>query len=148
MARKPKTPDLDTTQVDDAAPDMVMAETQQGDPAPHDEAASFASGSTPQFADFDAFYAHYAGAQTNADNRRLHVVGIGLAVLCLLNVVLNGVFGGFWSLVWAAIFAFGFAFAGDQLIEKKSPTLLTHPAWSLLADIKMAFEIVTRKRPW
>jgi hypothetical protein len=148
MARKPKTPDLDPTQVDDAAPDMVMADAHQDEPAPNDEAASFASAPTPHFADFDAFYEHYTGALTHADNRRLHVVGIGLAVLCLINVVLNGVFGGFWSLVWAAIFAFGFAFAGDQFIEKKSPTLLTHPAWSLLADVKMAFEIVTRKRPW
>ena len=73
---------------------------------------------------------------------------MGLAALCLINVVFNGLFGGFWTLIWAAIFAFGSAAAGDHFIQKIRPTLLDSPAWSLMAQAKMFWEVVTRKLAW
>jgi hypothetical protein len=148
MARKPKNPDLDPTETETVAPDVLTPEMRVEDPPPMNDASQFASAARPHFNDFDAFYEHYTAERSHADNRRLQVIGMGVALLCLVNVVLNGFFGGFWSLVWAAIFAFGSAAAGDHFIQKIRPTLLDTPAWSVMAQAKMFWEVVTRKQPW
>lgn len=148
MARKPKTPDLDTPDADVLAPQVETVRSPTEDPAPASDTSDFASAATPHFNSFEEFYPHYIAEHDHADNRRLQVIGIGLAALCLVNVVLNGFFGGFWSLIWAAIFVFGSAFAGDHFIQKIKPTVQDFPAWSVMAQAKMFWEVVTRKRPW
>jgi hypothetical protein len=124
-------------------------ETQAQAPQPEttNTAESFAA-APPHFDSFEAFYPYYISEHSHPDNRRLHVVGTGLAILCLTQVVMWGVIGGFWSLVWAAIFGYGFAWAGHYFIEKNKPATFTYPAWSLMGDFRMFWEVVTRKRAW
>jgi hypothetical protein len=135
MTQDTKTPDLETPAPE--APTAAQNDTNH--------AGAYAS-APPRFETFEDFYPYYISEHSHPDNRRLHVIGTGLALLCLTQVVMWGVIGGFWSLVWAAIFGFGFAAASDHFIAKIKPTALTHPAYSLMADFKMFWEVVTRKR--
>jgi hypothetical protein len=145
MPRKPKTPDTDpAANVDAEAP----VQTQSAAPEAAAPSENDFAGAPPRFATFDEFYPFYIGEHSEPNNRRLHVIGTGLAILCLSQVVMWGVIGGFWSLIWAAIFGYGFAWAGHYFIEKNQPATFTYPAWSLMGDFKMFFEVVTRKRAW
>jgi hypothetical protein len=135
MTQDTKTPDLETPAPEVHAPSNESANT----------AESYAS-APPRFETFDEFYPYYISEHSHPDNRRLHVIGTGLAILCLTQVVMWGVIGGFWSLIWAAIFGYGFAWAGHYFIEKNKPATFTYPAWSLMGDFKMFWEVVTRKR--
>jgi hypothetical protein len=152
MARKPTTPDLapvdaDVSVADTSAPDQeAMANEVPASEAP--EAASAFAAPPPRFETFEDFYPYYISEHSHPDNRRLHVIGTGLAILCLTQVVMWGVVGGFWSLIWAAIFGYGFAWAGHYFIEKNKPATFTYPAWSLMGDFRMFWEVVTRKRAW
>jgi hypothetical protein len=137
MTQDTKTPDLDTPAPEAPAP-------AQNDANP---ASAYAS-TPPRFETFEEFYPYYISEHSHPDNRRLHVIGTGLAILCLTQVVMWGVIGGFWSLIWAAIFGYGFAWAGHYFIEKNKPATFTYPAWSLMGDFKMFWEVVTRKRAW
>jgi hypothetical protein len=132
MTEEKNTPDLETTQT----------QTAESHPA-----SSFAS-APPRFETFEAFYPYYIGEHSLPNTRRLHVIGTGLAILCLTQVVMWGVIGGFWSLIWAGIFGYGFAWAAHFFVEKNKPATFTYPAWSLMGDFKMFWEVVTRKRAW
>jgi hypothetical protein len=142
MAKKPQTPDLDTPAENLAAP-----ETSPQKPVQEHTESAFAS-SPQQFDSFDAFYPHFLSERSNSDNCRLQVIGMGAALICLINVVLNGIFGGFWSIIWAAIFVGGSSYAGDHFLEKIKPGIVSNPAFTIMAQFKMFFEVVTRKRPW
>ena len=142
MTQDTQTPDLEistTSAPEVGAPDPATADTNS--------ANSYAS-APPRFDTFDEFYPYYIGELSQANTRRLHVVGMGLAILCLSQVVMWGVIGGFWSLVWAAIFGYGFSWASHYFIEKTKPATFTYPAWSLMGNFKMFWEVVTRKRAW
>jgi hypothetical protein len=104
--------------------------------------------SPPRFETFEDFYPYYLSEHANPINRRIHVIGTGLAILCLLQVAMWGLVGGFKYLVLAAIVGYGFAWAGHYFVEKNKPATFTYPAWSLMGDFKMFWEVVTLKRAW
>lgn len=142
MTQDTQTPDLDIPAA--VQPDSIQPEPTVADTNPAGDYAS-----TPaRFETFDAFYPYYISEHSEPNNRRLHVIGTGLAIVCLSQVVMWGLIGGFWSLVGALIFGYGFAWAGHYFIQKNKPATFTYPFWSLMGDFKMFFEVVTRKRAW
>jgi hypothetical protein len=145
MPRKAQTPDA--APVETNVSEEVVVEQVIDTPTPEASESAYAA-PPPRFESFEAFYPYYLGEHSHPDNRRLHVIGMGLAMLCLSQVVLWGVWGGLKYLVLAAIFGYGFAWAGHYFIEKNKPATFTYPAWSLMGDFKMFWEVVTRKRAW
>lgn len=132
MTNDTNIPDLET-------PDPVIAAA--------DPASAYAT-VPPRFETFDAFYPYYISEHSQPNTRRLHVIGTGLAILCLTQVAMWGLIGGFKYLVWAAVFGYGFAWAAHYFIEKNKPATFTYPAWSLMGDFKMFWEVVSQKRAW
>jgi hypothetical protein len=91
---------------------------------------------------FSAFYPFYITEHSNPTSRRLHVIGLALALCCLLGgLVLN------WRLSLAApLFGYGFGFLGHYAFEHNRPASFRHPLYSLLADFRMFFEVVSGRR--
>ncbi len=144
MTNATSVPTLSVMTQDTKTPDL---ETVEPAPTQAHPASSFAS-TPPRFETFDEFYPYYIGEHSHQDNRRLHVIGTGLAILSLSQVLMWGFVGGFKYLILAAILGYGFAWAGHYFIEKNKPATFTYPAWSLMGDFKMFWEVVTRKRAW
>jgi hypothetical protein len=150
MARKPKNPDTAPVETDTAISETSAPEAVVEAIAPQVEAqASAYAAPPPRFESFEAFYPYYLSEHSHRDNRRLHVVGTGLALFLLAQMLLfHGIWDGLGLIFWAAVVGYGFAWAGHYFIEKNKPATFTYPAWSLMGDFKMFWEVVTRKREW
>lgn len=126
------------------------ATTSAPDAADPNEAAPGATAAADTrpgpFASFEDFYPYYLTEHAHPVSRRLHVVGTGLAILCLTQVAMWGVVGGFGWLVIALLVGYGAAWAGHFFFEKNRPATFTHPLWSLMGDFRMFQETVTGKR--
>lgn len=83
---------------------------------------------------YRAFWPHYVSEHQNKLNRRIHFVGTFLA---LASLALAAMSGNAWVLLLVPIFGYGFAWAGHFFFEKNRPLTLTHPVWSLMADLQM-----------
>jgi hypothetical protein len=129
---------------DTQTPDLQTPPPAQGEANP---ASAYAT-APPRFETFEDFYPYYIGEHSQPNTRRLHVVGTGLAILCLGQAVMHGFVDEFGYVVLAAIFGYGFAWAAHYFVEKNKPATFTYPAWSLMGDFKMFWEVVTRKRAW
>jgi hypothetical protein len=153
MPRKSQPPAPETASVlpqDDVArpiPELVAGD--EGPAPTQSTAQADAYASAPaRYESFEAFYPFYLSQHSQPWTRRLHVIGTGIAILCLTQVAMWGLVGGFGSLIWALIFGYGFAWAAHYFVEKNQPATFTYPAWSLMGDFKMFWEVVTRKREW
>jgi hypothetical protein len=91
---------------------------------------------------FSAFYPFYINEHSNLTSRRLHVIGLGLALCCLLGgLVIN------WRISLAApLFGYGLGFLGHYAFEHNRPASFRHPLYSLLSDFRMFFEVVSGRR--
>ena len=104
-----------------------------------------ASAPPARYQSFAAFYPFYIGEHQNATSRRLHVVGAGLSLACLVT----GLLTLDWRfLIAAPLCGYAFAWVGHAFFEKNRPATFTYPLWSLMGDFRMAFEVVTGKRAW
>lgn len=96
------------------------------------------------FASFGEFYPYYLDEVKNPTNRRLHVIGVTLALICMIM----GHFLSFKYYLMAPMFCVGLAAIGHWLFEKNKPGNFSHPIYSAMADLKLWFETLTRKRAW
>src|SRR5689334_13151012 len=81
--------------------------------------------------DFDAFWLEYVREHSHPLNRKLHTIGISLALACLVA----GVFKRRLSLVLLApVLGYGFAWCGHFFVEKNTPKSFSHPLLSLRAS--------------
>jgi hypothetical protein len=97
-----------------------------------------------KYQSFKAFYPYYLTEHQNFTCRMLHFVGTGL-VLCLLLI---GLFTLNWKFLVAMPFAgYGFAWLGHAFFEKNKPATFTYPRYSLIADFKLFFDILTGQLP-
>lgn len=83
---------------------------------------------------YKAFWLTYVGEHRHPLNRRLHFVGTGLAIACL---VAASVLGSPWPVLAAPVCGYAFAWGGHFFVEKNRPATFAHPLWSLLADFQM-----------
>lgn len=83
---------------------------------------------------YKAFWHSYVAEHRSPLNRRLHFVGTGLALACLLTA---SMLGSPWPLLGAPLFGYAFAWGGHFFVEKNRPATFAHPIWSLLADFQM-----------
>lgn len=107
---------------------------------------SIASGARPErFASFEEFYPWYLAEHSNRTNRRLHVVGTGLALATTAYALAARKPA---ALLLAPLFGYGFAWVGHFAFEKNRPATFQHPLYSLRGDFRMFYEVVTGTIPW
>lgn len=93
-------------------------------------------------ASFKDFYRHYLSLHQNRQCRRLHIVGTILA----LGLFFFLLFTRYW--MWAMrapLVAYPFAWVGHFVFEKNQPASFSNPIFSVMADLKMAADIVRGK---
>lgn len=86
------------------------------------------------------FWPLYLGEHRKVWTRRLHFFGtaLGLALLIWALATAN-----WWGLLAALISGYAFAWIGHAFIERNKPATFTHPLWSFISDVRMAFLWVT-----
>ena len=81
--------------------------------------------------DFDAFWLEYVREHSHPLNRKLHMIGMSLALACLVA----GIFKRRLSLLLLVpVFGYGFAWCGHFFVEKNIPKSFSHPLFSLRAS--------------
>ena len=95
-----------------------------------------------EFKSFTEFYPYYMREHSNLVCRKLHFIGTcGVIALALLFF-----FTGIISVLFFILFmGYGFAWTGHFFFEKNRPATFKYPFYSLLADFKMFWEILTGK---
>ena len=92
---------------------------------------------------FREFYPFYLSEHVNPVSRRLHVVGTSL----VLGSIIAGIATADWSwYVAAPVIGYGFAWVGHFFFEKNTPATFKYPAFSLMGDFRLWFEVVTLQR--
>ena len=80
------------------------------------------------------FWPKYLREHALPETRRLHYLGTGLAILCLLLLVVTQ---EIWWLPASVASGYLFAWIGHAFVERNRPATFTHPVWSLLCDFRM-----------
>lgn len=95
-----------------------------------------------KFQTFQEFYPYYLKQHSHPKSRCLHFVGTSLVIVSLGSFFVTG----HWPfLALTPVFGYGFAWYGHLVYEKNTPATFTHPVFSLMADFRMFWEILTGK---
>ncbi len=91
---------------------------------------------------FKEFYQYYLSKHQNKVCRRLHLLGLFVAV----GLFGFALFSPYWLLCACAPLAgYPFAWTGHLLFEKNQPATWTNPLFSFLADLRMTWDIARGK---
>jgi len=91
---------------------------------------------------FADFYREYLALHQNKTCRRLHLVGMAVA----LAIFIGALFTSYWMWsVFAPMLVYPFAWTGHLVFEKNQPATWSNPWYSVLADLRMTWDIL-RKR--
>jgi len=88
---------------------------------------------------FEEFWPDYVRAHSNKLNRTLHVIGMSLALACLVAAVLRR---RPWLVLVAPVFAYGFAWCGHFFVEKNLPSSFSHPVHSARAGARLFWKTI------
>lgn len=89
---------------------------------------------------FAAFWPHYLREHARLLTRRLHAAGTGLGLALLLAGL---ILGPWWLVVLGVIAGYGLAWLSHLLVERNRPASFAYPLWSLVADVRMAWLMLT-----
>jgi hypothetical protein len=90
-------------------------------------------------ATFEEFWPEYVLDHQSKLNRTLHVVGMSLALACLVAAIFKR---RPLLLLLAPVFAYGFAWAGHFFVEKNTPATFSHPLYSARAGALMFWKTI------
>jgi hypothetical protein len=97
------------------------------------------------YASFREFYPAYLAEHADRTTRRLHVVGLAIALALLVTAVI----GGRWSLLWVLpVVGYGFAWLGHFFFERNRPATFRYPLYSLLGDFAMFRDVLRGRIPF
>ena len=91
---------------------------------------------------FKEFYALYLNEHRKLGTRIFHFVGTLLVFAVLIYVIQSGKERFLW---YIPIFGYGFAWFSHAVFEKNKPTIFSYPLFTLAADFKLFFELLTGK---
>jgi len=109
------------------------------------EAARKVQGPSARFDSFAAFYPFYLSEHRNPTCRALHFSG---STLVLVLIALAIVSRNAWWLLAVPLAGYGFAWLGHFGFEKNRPATFSYPAYSLMGDWVMYWQLLTRKIPF
>jgi hypothetical protein len=92
-----------------------------------------------QTATFTDFYHDYLALHQNKTCRRLHLLGMAVALVIFITALFTSYW--MWS-VLAPMLVYPFAWTGHLVFEKNQPATWTNPWYSVLADLRMTWDIV------
>lgn len=90
--------------------------------------------------DFQSFWLYYLTQHSRKRTRRWHAVGTFMMVVCVELAVIT--LDWKWLLL-APVVAYGLAWYSHFFIEGNKPAAFGHPLWSLAADFRMVFLMLT-----
>lgn len=97
-----------------------------------------------RYRNFQQFWPFYVSQHNHKINRILHVIGSLLGLFTFIGLSIVGQMSqGFFM---ALIVGYGFAWSGHFVFEKNRPATFQYPLYSFLADWKMLFLILSRKK--
>ena len=95
-----------------------------------------------RFKSFEQFYPYYLSEHQHKTCRLLHVIGTTIVLALTLTAI-------YWMrpslLLYVPLAGYGFAWAGHYFFEKNKPATFKYPLWSLKADFKMYYDIISGK---
>jgi hypothetical protein len=89
---------------------------------------------------FEEFWPEYVRAHSNKTNRTLHVIGMSLAMACLVAAVVKRRPS---LLILAPILGYGFAWCGHFFVEKNMPSTFGHPVHSVRANALLWWKTIS-----
>lgn len=92
------------------------------------------------FSSYEEFWPHYVRQHAKKATRAWHAVGTSCVFLLLLAALLTG---NWWWVLLIPVIAYGLAWYSHFFIEGNKPATFGHPVWSLRADFRMYFYILT-----
>ena len=91
------------------------------------------------YSSFAEFYPFYLNEHSRRTTRRLHFVGSGLSLFCLVLMVVSG---DLWWFLAGLFCGYGFAWVGHFFFEKNRPATFQHPFYSFAGDWVMFKDIL------
>jgi hypothetical protein len=88
---------------------------------------------------FAEFWDHYVDEHQHPVNQLLHVIGTISGIGCIVLAVVDSLW---WALAILPV-GYGSAWMGHIFIERNLPATLKYPLWSLRADYRLVFRLVT-----
>lgn len=88
---------------------------------------------------FKEFWPYYVGEHKESNTRRWHFAGTSLVILVLLLAITTKP----WLASLIPILGYGPAWFSHFFIEKNRPATFSYPLWSLMADFKMWWLMVS-----
>ena len=89
---------------------------------------------------FAEFWPHYLAEHSRPATRRLHLLATATWISLAVAAVVSRTW---WLLALIPVAAYGLAWSSHFFIERNRPATFRHPLYSLLADHKMAFYMLT-----
>jgi hypothetical protein len=97
-----------------------------------------------QFRTFQDFYPFYLSEHSNRTSRRLHFAGTSIACALLIAAAITQ---RGWLLAVALVQGYAFAWIGHYFFEHNKPATFRHPAYSLMGDWRLWWDILNRRLP-
>ena len=96
-----------------------------------------------KYKNFGEFYEFYLTEHQKMWTRIFHFTGTLLIFFVIFYVIKSEKERFLW---YVPIFGYGFAWFSHAVFEKNSPTTFRNPLWSLFADFRLFFELLTGKQ--
>jgi len=93
---------------------------------------------------FRDFYPFYLSEHANRVSRRLHFTGTSVALGLLIAAFVTQ---HWWLLGLALVQGYAFAWVGHFFFEHNKPATFKYPAFSLMGDWRLWWDILRRKIP-
>jgi hypothetical protein len=95
-----------------------------------------------RYRSFGDFYPFYLSEHSNQVSRRLHFTGTSIAVALLVTAAITQ---RWWLVAVALVQGYAFAWVGHYFFERNKPATFRYPAFSLMGDWRLWWEILTGK---
>jgi hypothetical protein len=95
-----------------------------------------------RYRSFGDFYPFYLSEHSNQVSRRLHFTGTSIAVALLVTAAISQ---RWWLVAVALVQGYAFAWVGHYFFEHNKPATFRYPAFSLMGDWRLWWEILTGK---
>jgi hypothetical protein len=97
-----------------------------------------------RYRSFKDFYPFYLSEHANSVSRRLHFTGTSIALVLIITAVATH---GWWLLGLALVQGYAFAWVGHFFFEHNKPATFRYPAFSLMGDWRLWWDILRRRIP-
>ena len=104
--------------------------------------ARHAMANQERFRSFREFYPFYLNEHANRTSRRLHFLGTSIACVLLLAALVTPFR---WLAAVAILQGYAFAWVGHFFFEHNKPATFKYPAFSLMGDWRLWWEMLTGK---